>query len=290
MSRLSCRREGALPTQAPVVRVTTPVTEVTRRADTESMARVYAVGCSVADTRRAPDDIRGSSPVRDTGIEPVTSSVSGKRATAAPIAPMKAVKLSAERWRRDSNPCKRLCRPVPSHSATPPEVDSNPHARTPGWGSCTRADDETRTRDPNLGKVVRYQLRYIRMIFSSQILPGVPGTRDTLAQVRGVHQTAPRHRACPPRPHHPATPDRIRDVGHAPRIGYAFQSCHGAHHNHIWAIGAVGSALPSHGRGRRFESGIAHADVAQLVAHNLAKVGVASSSLVIRSTQKTRDR
>ena len=25
------------------------------------------------------------------------------------------------------------------------------------------ADDETRTRDPNLGKVMRYQLRYIRM-------------------------------------------------------------------------------------------------------------------------------
>ena len=26
------------------------------------------------------------------------------------------------RWRRDSNPCKRLCRPVPSRSATPPRV------------------------------------------------------------------------------------------------------------------------------------------------------------------------
>ena len=25
------------------------------------------------------------------------------------------------------------------------------------------ADDETRTRDPHLGKVMRYQLRYIRM-------------------------------------------------------------------------------------------------------------------------------
>ena len=29
------------------------------------------------------------------------------------------------------------------------------------WG--TGADDETRTRDPHLGKVMRYQLRYIRM-------------------------------------------------------------------------------------------------------------------------------
>ena len=26
-----------------------------------------------------------------------------------------------------------------------------------------RADDETRTRDPHLGKVMRYQLRYIRV-------------------------------------------------------------------------------------------------------------------------------
>ena len=36
-----------------------------------------------------------------------------------------------------------------------------------------RADDETRTRDPNLGKVVRYQLRYIRMLSfeNSEIMP-----------------------------------------------------------------------------------------------------------------------
>ncbi len=27
-----------------------------------------------------------------------------------------------------------------------------------------RADDGIRTRDPNLGKVVRYQLRYVRMV------------------------------------------------------------------------------------------------------------------------------
>jgi hypothetical protein len=37
---------------------------------------------------------RGEFSVRDTGIEPVTSSVSGKRATAAPIAPVKAVRPS----------------------------------------------------------------------------------------------------------------------------------------------------------------------------------------------------
>src|SRR5699024_2287524 len=52
-------------------------------------------------------------------------------------------------------------------------------------------------------------------------------------------------------------------------------------------------ALPRHGRGHWFDPSIAHgeftftvsshADVAQLVAHHLAKVRVASSSLVIRS-------
>ena len=35
--------------------------------------------------------------------------------------------------------------------------------KPPFGGSCTRADDETRTRDPHLGKVMRYQLRYIRI-------------------------------------------------------------------------------------------------------------------------------
>ena len=57
--------------------------------------------------------------MRDTGIEPVTSSVSGKRSPA----------------------------------------ELNAHNRLKKE---TRADDETRTRDPHLGKVMRYQLRYIR--------------------------------------------------------------------------------------------------------------------------------
>ncbi len=57
---------------------------------------------------------------------------------------------SISRWRRESNPCGRLCRPLPHHSATPPK------------GRIPRADDGIRTRDPHLGKVMRYQLRYIR--------------------------------------------------------------------------------------------------------------------------------
>ncbi len=61
-----------------------------------------------------------------------------------------------------------------------PEWDLNPHSRNgqgilspsclpippsgrPSWG---RAENETRTRDPNLGKVVLYQLSYFRKKFS----------------------------------------------------------------------------------------------------------------------------
>src|ERR1700753_442369 len=93
--------------------------------------------------------LRGGTVVRDTGIEPVTSSVSGKRSPAELIAPGKQI----WRWRRESNPCARLCRPLPHHSATPPLELMRLHPR---------ADDGIRTRDPHLGKGMRYQLRYIR--------------------------------------------------------------------------------------------------------------------------------
>jgi hypothetical protein len=79
----------------------------------------------------------------------VTSSVSGKRSPAELIAPG-----YNWRWRRESNPCARLCRPLPHHSATPPLGLIPMHLR---------ADDGIRTRDPHLGKVMRYQLRYIRV-------------------------------------------------------------------------------------------------------------------------------
>ncbi len=39
------------------------------------------------------------------------------------------------------------------------------HSTNPCVTGCVpRADDETRTRDPHLGKVMRYQLRYIRIV------------------------------------------------------------------------------------------------------------------------------
>ncbi len=60
------------------------------------------------------------------------------------------------RWRRDSNPCTRICSPLPRLSATPP-------VRKPGLPNPLRADDRVRTGDLNLGKVALYQLSYVRV-------------------------------------------------------------------------------------------------------------------------------
>ena len=84
--------------------------------------------------------------VGDTGFEPVTSSVSGKRATTAPIARVVARGEDGIRTRVYGFAGRCLAsRPLHRFRVKP-----------------LRADDETRTRDPNLGKVVRYQLRHIR--------------------------------------------------------------------------------------------------------------------------------
>ena len=86
--------------------------------------------------------------VGDTGIEPVTSSVSGKRATAAPIARggygiRTRVYGFAGRCLA-SRPTHRGRRTVPATNL--------------------RADDGTRTRDPHLGKVMLYQLSHVRIV------------------------------------------------------------------------------------------------------------------------------
>ena len=101
--------------------------------------------------------------VGDTGIEPVTSSVSGKRATAAPIA--RVSELRGARLEVDTG-----FEPVYTalQAAASPLGQSTVcwvhHQRTePACAGLIRADDETRTRDPHLGKVMRYQLRYIRV-------------------------------------------------------------------------------------------------------------------------------
>src|SRR6478672_869384 len=128
---------------------------------TPTLARLCATSCATSAFVKAPGlgAVTGRASktvvhlstilVRDTGIEPVTSSVSGKRSPAELIA-----RDPPRRWRRESNPCARLCRPLPHHSATPPLGLMPLHL--------LRADDGIRTRDPHLGKVMRYQLRYIR--------------------------------------------------------------------------------------------------------------------------------
>ena len=108
---------------------------VPRPADSRSLAspRTSRTPGGAARRHHSAGTRRGPGPparglvvlVGDTGFEPVTSSVSRKRATAAPI----ALVLLVPRWRRDSNPCIRLCRPLPRLSANPPSLDPT----SPAW-------------------------------------------------------------------------------------------------------------------------------------------------------------
>ncbi len=125
-----------------------------------------AWGASLRTQKSPGPGGRGSSAgVGDTGIEPVTSSVSGKRATAAPIA-RDGTGGCRSRWVRDSNPCTRLCRPLPRLSANPPgDALASYGTALPTRGRERRppgADDRIRTGDPHLGKVMLYQLSYVR--------------------------------------------------------------------------------------------------------------------------------
>ncbi len=43
-------------------------------------------------------------------------------------------------------------------------VSTNSTIAATGFNLCVRAENETRTRDPNLGKVVLYQLSYFRKL------------------------------------------------------------------------------------------------------------------------------
>ena len=58
------------------------------------------------------------------------------------------------------------------------------------------ADDETRTRDPHLGKVMRYQLRYIRMRSTLSALNARTNLIRILAVVTNRHVTAILRRLC----------------------------------------------------------------------------------------------
>lgn len=88
--------------------------------------------------------------VRGTGIEPATSSVSGKRSPAELTAP-------GSKEMEVETGIEPVC--------TALQAVASPlgHSTAGVDATCTfRADDGIRTRDPHLGKVMRYQLRYIR--------------------------------------------------------------------------------------------------------------------------------
>jgi hypothetical protein len=93
--------------------------------------------------------------VGDTGIEPVTSSVSGKRAPAAPIALSGTTHCEVETGFEPVYTALQAVASPLGHSTEP--------ARTKNLWWPLRADDGIRTRDPHLGKVMRYQLRYVRL-------------------------------------------------------------------------------------------------------------------------------
>ncbi len=112
--------------------------------------------CSTASTPRTrktrkPRPKPGLTMVRDTGIEPVTSSVSGKRSPAELIA-----RGGDGNRTRVHGFAGRCLTTRPLHRAKGDGEHLLP-------GPTSRADDGIRTRDPHLGKVMRYQLRYIRI-------------------------------------------------------------------------------------------------------------------------------
>ena len=89
------------------------------------------------------------------------------------------------KWRpgSESNRRTRLCRPLHDHSATWPLTSRNRRqlsvrCRKNKTSACPRfrrksgAGNETRTRDPDLGKVVLYQLSYSRASRTSYDLGG----------------------------------------------------------------------------------------------------------------------
>src|SRR5690348_3687196 len=95
------------------------------------------------------------------------------------------MRVRREGWRprSESNRRTRLCRPLHDHSATWPSVvntrqlnDVASKKQKPRRSEVSfmesGAGNETRTRDPDLGKVVLYQLSYSRASRTSYDLQG----------------------------------------------------------------------------------------------------------------------
>ena len=110
----------------------------------------------------------GDSMVGPTGLEPVASSVSGKRSSRTELRARYSINWRSAAWRRrpELNRSDGFCRPAPNHSATSPASELEAPGRPgplglPGLPE-TGAEDGARTRDLNLGKVALYQLSYFR--------------------------------------------------------------------------------------------------------------------------------
>src|SRR5690606_12135481 len=136
------------------------------------------------------------------------------------------------RWRRDSNPCGRLCRPLPRLSATPPGVRSlhlvsTADRATPNSSGCR---DSNSRPSPCQGNAL--PLRHIRICATVR--------RRVFDCSRSGRQHKTETQLCD---------IRFSTCGNSPASVAGWSTR---------AIGAVGSALPSHGRGHQFESGIAH--------------------------------
>ncbi len=98
------------------------------------------------------------------GLEPARSCPRGILSPLClPISPPR------HRWRRgsESNRPRRICNPLHNLSATPPiyclSITTKTICDQPMLGKDVGAGNETRTRDPDLGKVVLYQLSYSRV-------------------------------------------------------------------------------------------------------------------------------
>ena len=88
------------------------------------------------------------------GIEPARRCQRGiLNPLCLPISPLGLSSITKRRWRRvpESNRTRRICNPLHNRFVNAPS------------GANLGAGNETRTRDPDLGKVVLYQLSYSRI-------------------------------------------------------------------------------------------------------------------------------
>src|SRR6185312_10864250 len=124
------------------------------------------------ERRWKPDRARARNAARTAGAVPANRLVRGKHVPHQWL----------QDWRpgSESNRRTRICSPLHDHSATWPVTAERlaahawavptgtavrgPKQQTPAWPGSRKpgAGNETRTRDPDLGKVVLYQLSYSR--------------------------------------------------------------------------------------------------------------------------------